>query len=285
MTEMAARYDRRSRSYGRCWAPILAPSAIALLDAVAPALGVEPTATVLDAGTGSGTLALAAVRRWAGVRVIGLDVSAGMLAVADREAAALRADDRARLSLVEGSIAAPDDAGLAPGSIDVAISSFVLQLVPDRSAAFAGLRRILRSGGVLAFLVWAQEAKPWAAEAAFDIALQAAFARAGVPPPTPAGCPRAGPIASAEAACAELRASGFADAEAWEPVLHHAFERDEARALFVDYDRAADLDAMSPHMRAAVIDSFDAQLASLPDAAFSWDAPLVAARAVRPPGP
>lgn len=282
---MAARYDRRSRSYGRCWAPILAPSAIALLDAIEPAIEAEPAATILDAGTGSGTLARAAVRRWPGVRLIGLDVSAGMLAVAAGEAASLGPDERARLSLIEGSMAAPDDAGIPPESIDVAVSSFVLQLVPDRGAALAGLRRILRPGGVLAFLVWAREAKPWAAEAAFDTALAAAFARADPRPPSQTGGPRAGPIASAEVARAELMAAGFADVEAWEPVLHHSFERDEARALFVDYDRAADLDAMPPHLRAAVIDSFDAQLASLPDAAFSWDAPLVAARAVRPPEP
>src|SRR5674536_398544 len=79
MSQMAARYDLRARSYGRCWAPVLAPSALTLLEVVEPVVGAAPAARLLDAGTGSGTLAMAATRRWPLVRVIGLDVSAGML--------------------------------------------------------------------------------------------------------------------------------------------------------------------------------------------------------------
>jgi len=284
MSQMAARYDLRARTYARCWAPVLAPSAIALLDVVEPVVGAAPVARLLDAGTGSGTLALAATRRWPHVHVTGLDVSAGMLAVARAAAvAALGPAELARLSLVEGSVADPEAAGLAPASIDAAVSSFVLHLVPDRTAALGGLRSLLRPGGTLAFVVWAGEAKPWAAEEAFDMALARTLARAGVAAPAPTGGPRAGPIGSAAAARAELRAAGFADVDAWEPTLHYPFGRAETRALFVEYDRAAELDALSPTVRAAVLAAFDAALARLPDDAFPWDAPLVAARAVRPP--
>src|SRR5450759_1955969 len=194
MSQMAARYDLRARSYGRCWAPVLAPAAI-----------------------------------------------------------------------------------------DAAVSSFVLHLVPDRAAALGGLRSLLRPGGTLAFVVWAGEAKPWGAAEAFDRALARTLARAGAAAPAPTGGPRAGPIGSAAAARAELRAAGFADVDAWEPTLHYPFGRAETRALFVEYDRAAELDALSPTVRAAVLAAFDAALARLPDDAFPWDAPLVAARAVRPP--
>ena len=280
---MAARYDLRARSYGRCWAPILAPSALALLDEVEPVIASAPAARLLDAGTGSGTLAIAATRRWPLVRVTGLDVSAGMLALA-RTAADLTLDaaDLARLSLLEGSIAAPESAGLEPASMDAAVSSFVLHLVADRAPALAGLRRVLRPGGVLAFVVWAAEGKPWAIEAAFDAALAETLAHREVSAPVPAAGARAGPIASAVTARAELLDAGFADVEAWEPVLHHPFDRAAARAIFVEYDRAADLDALSPAVRTAVLAAFDAALDVLPDAAFTWDAPLVAARAVRP---
>ena len=285
MSEMAARYDLRARTYGRCWAPVLAPSAIALLDAVEPAIRMAPVARLLDAGTGSGTLALAATRRWSHVHVIGLDISAGMLAVArDAAAAVLDPAELVRLSLVEGSVADPEAAGLAPASIDAVVSSFVLHLVPDRAAALAGLRSLLRAGGTLAFVVWAEEPKPWAAEAAFEAALAETLAHAGLAMPPESGGPRAGPIGSAAAARAELRAAGFADVDAWEPTLHHPFDRAEARTLFVEYDRAAELDALSPTARAAVLAAFDAALARLPDDAFPWDAPLVAARAVRPQG-
>jgi len=84
MSEMAARYDLRARSYGRCWAPVLAPPALGLLDAIGPAVAVAdaPATRLLDAGTGSGTLAIEAVRRWPRVHVTGLDLSGGMLALA-----------------------------------------------------------------------------------------------------------------------------------------------------------------------------------------------------------
>ena len=248
-----------------------------------PRMGAAPLARLLDAGTGSGTLALAATRRWPHARVTGLDISAGMLELARAAAAAtLSPEERARLSLVEGSIADPEAAGLALASTDAAVSSFVLHLVPDRAAALAGLRRLLRPGGVLAFAVWAAEGKPWAIEEAFDVALAETLARAGVTAPAAAGGPRAGPIASAAAARIELDAAGFADVDAWEPTLHYPFGRAETRVLFVEYDRAAELDALSPTVRAAVLAAFDAALARLPDDAFSWDAPLVAARAIRP---
>lgn len=284
MSQMAARYDLRARSYARCWAPVLAPSAIALLDAVEPVVGAAPVARLLDAGTGSGTLALAAIRRWPHVHVTGMDVSPGMLAVARAAAAAaLGPAELARLSLVEGSVADPEIVGLAPASIDAAVSSFVLHLVPDRAAALGGLWSLLRPGGTLAFVVWAKEAKPWAAEEAFGVALATTLARAGAATPAPTGGPRAGPIGSAAAARAELRAAGFADVDAWEPTLRYPFGRAETRALFVEYDRAAELDALSPTVRAAVLAAFDTALGRLPDDAFPWDAPLVAARAVRPP--
>src|SRR5450759_304783 len=188
MSQMAARYDLRARSYARCWAPVLAPSAIALLDVVEPVVGATPVARLLDAGTGSGTLALAATRRWPHVHVTGLDVSAGMLAVARAAAvAALGPAELARLSLVEGSVADPEAAGLAPTSIDAAVSSFVLHLVPDRAAALGGLRSLLRPGGTLAFVVWAGEAKPWAAEEAFDMALARTLSLIHISEPTRLG--------------------------------------------------------------------------------------------------
>ena len=280
---MAARYDLRARSYGRCWAPLLAPSALTLLDAIGPAIVDAPAARLLDAGTGSGTLAIEAVRRWPRVLVTGLDVSGGMLALARIAAdATLGAADRARLLLVEGTVADPGAAGLALASMDAAVSSFVLHLVPDRRLALAGLRHVLRPGGVLAFVTWAAEGKPWAIEAAFDAAFAGTLARASLVSPAPAGMPRAGPIGSAAAARDELAGAGYTEVEAWEILLHHPFDRDDARALFVEYDRAADLDALAPGVRAAVLAAFDAELDLLPDAAFTWDAPLVAARAVRP---
>lgn len=139
-----------------------------------------------------------------------------------------------------------------------------------------------RAATVAAVRASTAEGKPWAIEAAFEAAFAGTLARAGLSEPAPAGVPRAGPIASAAAARDELAEAGLTEAEAWEPVLHHPFERAAARALFVEYDRAADLDALAPSLRADVLTAFDTELDLLSDAVFRWDAPLVAARAVRP---
>ena len=193
MSEMVARYDQRARLYERFWAPVLAPSALCLLDAIEPAVAAIPASHLLDAGTGSGTLALAAARRWPRVRVTGLDISAGMLAVARAASVAgLTESERARLTLREGSVVDPEAAGLAPASVDAVISSFVLHLVPDRGAALAGLRGVLRPGGVLAFVVWAED-RPWAPEAAFDAALAEALSRMGCAAPPVDGRPAVRP--------------------------------------------------------------------------------------------
>ncbi len=278
---MGARYDHRAHLYERFWAPVLAPSAIRLLDVIEPTVATIPASHLLDAGIGSGTLALAAAQRWPHVRVTGLDISAGMLAVARAASVArLTESERARLALLEGSVVDPEGAGLAPASVDAVISSFVLHLVPDRGAALAGLRGVLRPGGVLAFVVWAED-RPWAAEAAFDAALAETLTRLGCAALPPMGGPRSGPIASAAAACDELHEAGFVEVDAWEPALRHRFTRAATRAFFLEYDRADELAALSPAVRAEVVAAFDAALAQLPDNAFTWNARLVAAMAVQ----
>ena len=55
--------------------------------------------------------------------------------------------DDHRLSFVH---APADELPLPDASFDVAVSSFVFQLVPDRSAAFREVYRVLRPGGHVA---------------------------------------------------------------------------------------------------------------------------------------
>ena len=74
MTDQTERYDRIAQGYDRWWAPVLAPSAAALLDRLAPIVA-EGVVDLLDVGVGTGNLALAAVERWPGVRVVGVDAS------------------------------------------------------------------------------------------------------------------------------------------------------------------------------------------------------------------
>src|SRR3970282_399380 len=91
MTEdQGARYDRIAEGYARHWAPVIGPAAGRLLDHLAPMLP-GGSADLLDIGTGTGTLALAALERWPGARVTGIDASSEMVGWAGTDADRRRA--------------------------------------------------------------------------------------------------------------------------------------------------------------------------------------------------
>ncbi len=152
--------DPDSLRYERYWAPVLAGPAQRLLERVVDAPGV-----CLDIGAGTGTLTLAAAGRWPRVRIISLDASAGMLSVARGHAAELCPADAQRFDWLAADAAAMP---LADGSVDLAVSSFALQVVDDRRAVLAEARRVLRSGGQLAFVTWIADDLSLAADDAFD---------------------------------------------------------------------------------------------------------------------
>jgi SAM-dependent methyltransferase len=104
-----------------------------VIDLAAPA----PGATVADVGCGNGAYLAELARRGFAGRVLGLDLSPGMLAAArDRSPgyAALLAADATALPL-------PD------GAADLTLAMHMLYHVPDPSQAVRELRRVTRPGG------------------------------------------------------------------------------------------------------------------------------------------
>ena len=102
------------------------------------AAGVAARHAVADVGTGTGFLAEAAID--AGARVIGIDISDGMLAqvtarLAGREFEARRGD----------TAALP----LADGEVDAVLGNMVLHHAEDPPAAIREMARALRPGGTL----------------------------------------------------------------------------------------------------------------------------------------
>lgn len=102
--------------------------------------------TVLDLGSGGGIDTLLAARRVGRRgRVFGLDMTPAMIEKARRHAALASATN---VEFVEGRMEAIP---LPDGSVDVAISNGVINLVTSKGKLFREIFRVLRPGGRLVF--------------------------------------------------------------------------------------------------------------------------------------
>lgn len=240
MTHQQQRYDRIAHGYGKWWAPVLRPSAEALLDVVENELA-GPDRVVVDIGTGTGTLAIATVRRFRGTTVIAADASEGMLAAARREVRTrLAPGEAARIDLRQ---AFADSLPVADASADAVISSFVLQLVPSRYRALVEARRALRPGGRLAYVTWLAGGREWAP----DVVLDEALDEAGFGPREAEDRP--GDVPSANAAAAQLRRAGFGHVVAEARELRHTFTPEAYLGFVEEFDEQDTFDSMSRRTR------------------------------------
>jgi SAM-dependent methyltransferase len=146
-----------------------------LLTAARPAAGEQ----VLDIGCGTGQTTRDAARRASAGGALGVDLSAEMIALARRLAAA-EGLGNARFEQADAQIYP-----FGQGSFDLAISRTGAMFFGDPHAAFANIARALRSGGRLALLSWQPlPANEWVAE--FTAAL-AAGRDLPTPPPLAPG--------------------------------------------------------------------------------------------------
>ncbi|MEO1477411.1 MAG: methyltransferase domain-containing protein [Bacteroidota bacterium] len=111
--------------------------------------------TVLDLGCGTGRdVFLAAALAGPNGRVIGVDMTAEQLKVAERHAATHAERfgfDTVTTDFRLGTIEDLAALGIEDDSVDVVISNCVLNLTPDKHAAFAEIVRVLKPGGELYF--------------------------------------------------------------------------------------------------------------------------------------
>lgn len=104
----------------------------------------EPGERIVDVGSGAGTDSLVAARAVGPEgAVIGVDMSERMLSRARRAA------DDAGLANVEFREGLAEDLPVEDGWADRVISNGVLNLVPDKPAAYGEIFRVLRPGGRL----------------------------------------------------------------------------------------------------------------------------------------
>jgi len=235
-----ARYDALAGGYARYWGPVIRPAAEAVLDRLDG--GPGPAPRVLDVGTGTGTLAILALERWPGAVVTAVDASDAMLELAADEARR-RLPPHAVVRL-ERVTAVADRLPFADGIFDVAVSSFVLQLVPSRAAALREVRRVLRPGGRLAWVTWLVGGERFRADEVVDQVLD----DLGFDPPE--GDDRSGDLASVAAAASATRRAGFRDVQAAAGTLVHRWQPEAYAAFITEFDEQSTFDSLDRAERA-----------------------------------
>lgn len=270
---MIDRFNARARDYDKWWAPVLAETARTLIDYVEWYAGGPPPdgSTVLELGTGSGTLAGAVLENWPGTSLVATDVAPVMLEMAREKTAALGGE---RISYIEAPAASVP---LANGSVDLVVSSFVLQLVPDRLAALREGFRLLRPGGVFAYVTWiASNDDGFAPAVEFDEAVLDMEIDEG----SDNGRGKvAGDLASARAAANQLRKAGFKDVVAREDELAYDWTYESYLDYKFAYDESALMSELSDSKRQELEQRVRDRLSPLAPEAFHWRTPVVFAAA------
>ena len=254
VTDQAERFDGFAAGYARWWAPVLAPAVGTLIERLDPDV-VRPGSRILDVGTGTGQLAIAALERWPAATVDGVDVSEGMMVAAKAEADRRLAP--AVRSRFRTTVATADRLPFEDDTFDLALTSFVLQLVPNRHRALRDIRRAVRPGGRFASVTWIAGRIVFAPDEAFDDALEAV----GEEPRGSDG--RSGDFESVEAALHEFRRAGFSRVDVAPGVVEHRFGAEDYVAFMTEFDEETLVAELDDDVRPRFLDDLRRRVAAL----------------------
>lgn len=202
--------------------------------ALVEALDPQPDDEVLELAAGTGDVTAALAGRVA--RLLATDLSPAMVEVAARR----------ELPAVEHTTMDMQELDVPGDSFDKVVCRWGYMLAPDRDAAFAETRRVLRRGGRLAFATWAEARRnPWAT------AFGPSLVEHGLTEPPQPGEAGQFALGDAETVDAALRRAGFDEI---------AIREVEVTARFSDWDDyLAHHTTMSTLLREA-LDSVDATM-------------------------
>jgi ubiquinone/menaquinone biosynthesis C-methylase UbiE len=138
-----ASWAGKAAAFERSFAALCGYPAGDLLDAVGPL----DARTLLDVGTGTGTVAVLAAER--GALTVGVDQDAGMLALA-----------RAKAKTAVFGIDTLPDLHWRDEAFDAVVANFVVNHVGDPRSAVAELARVAKPGGRVAVTIWPHPKSP-----------------------------------------------------------------------------------------------------------------------------
>jgi SAM-dependent methyltransferase len=287
VTDQEARYDRIAEGYAAWWSPVHRPGTLGLLDEVVGDVAAGAK-RLLDVGCGTGAMAADAVRRWPAVEVDAVDASAGMLEIARAEAVSLNAGAAARLRYAQ---ALGDRLPFDDATFDLALSAFVLQLVPSRFRALREMHRVLRRGGRIAYVTWLRGGERFAGDDEYDEARREVGLESrwededddgdGTDDDGADDDPGNDDVPSPEAAIAQLRRAGFSAARARADTLVHQFTPDAYLGFVSRFDDEDEFETMDRTQREALEHRLLERLARLPADRLVMRLPIVYATGIR----
>jgi ubiquinone/menaquinone biosynthesis C-methylase UbiE len=245
---VAARYSSVAHSYRRFWAPAM----IALSRPLIRAMPLEVGDRIADLGSGVGAIAARLAPR--AQRMIGLDVTEGMLRHTPREVFSVAGD--------------MEHLPFADESLDGALSTFVLQHIPRTGAVFKEVARALRPGGFFATATWGTDDAE--VGGAYDV-LTELFARHRIPAEDPAMKAWHSRVDEPAKVTRHARAAGLTMENAW---MARSTYKWTARGFvgwattMGPYGRR--LAAVPEQVRARVIGDLKNDIAPLSDDALRW---------------
>lgn len=277
MNQIVARYHNDAADYARYWAPVLEETARRLLDYVEPFVAKRGgRVRVLEVGAGTGALLLAAMERWPLAEFVATEPARGMLDLAESRVLAARPGE-SRVAFVEGLA---DALPVSESSIDLVISSFVLQLVPDRLAALREAARVIEPSGMVGYVTWLDRdsRRPFMPAEEFDEAVY----DLEIEEPEATDEPHAGDVHSGRTATDELRRAGFVHASATEEELIYGWTHDSYLAYKLAYDERSLMESLNASQKKQLETNARERLGRLKERDFHWHAPVVFARARKP---